>query len=448
MKTKTGSGLVRIGVLDHTGPSLGGGTMVAARVAWLLSELYSVELIRDWSGFNVAQVSAAFSLDLAAVGCRGLVDIWESFAIPSRYSFRRQLQRSRELTGEYDLFIYAGHWIPPFCYGQHGLIYCHFPIDVPLDEQLLLSDERWKKRPSADRWLRTQAYRLAWRACLSGYDHILANSAFTAHWMKQRWQIPADVLYPPIALEVGDSKKHNRIVSVGRFVSDQRSSKGQLEQVAAFRDFLERAQAPWELWLIGSCYAEHDRAYLRAVEQAASQLPIRFLINPERDQVLEVLRGGKIFWHTGGLYENQTADPVFSEHFGMATVEAMRAGCIPVVISSGGQREIIQHGINGFLSSNMEELVSNTVALAEQSSRLAELAKRAVERSDQFHARVFDRRILELVETMVHRRPRHRGRRRLLKLLGSSPASARDQAGEDSTREILSDSQDPSRPRR
>ena len=37
--------------------------MVAAHIAGLLSELYKVDLIRDWTGFNLEQVAAAFSLN-------------------------------------------------------------------------------------------------------------------------------------------------------------------------------------------------------------------------------------------------------------------------------------------------------------------------------------------------------------------------------------------------
>ena len=398
--------------------------MVAAHIAGLLSQGYAVDLIRDWTGFNLDQVAAAFSLDLARVHPRPFPQIWESFAIPSRYSLRQQLQRSRDLTAGYDLFIYAGHWIPPFCYAKHGLIYCHFPIDVPLDSQLLARDARWNQRHRLDRWARRKAYLLAWDVCLSGYDHILANSAFTAGWVERRWRKRAGVLYPPVELKIEGSEKVNRIVSIGRFVKDERGSKGQLEQVAAFRDFLKRVGRSWELWMIGTCYPEHDRTYLEAVQAAAHDLPVRFLINTEREKVLEALRGAKVFWHTAGLYETKTADPVFSEHFGIATVEAMRAGCVPVVLSSGGQREIIQQGVNGFLCSDLGELVTKTTEVADSSSVLTEMAREAIVRSTHFSGKIFDSRILELIEKTLSHRTRHRGIRALLNGVTAEPVSS------------------------
>jgi len=395
--------------------------MVAAHIAGLLSPMYGVDLIRDWTGFNLAQVAAAFSLDLTRVHPRQFPHIWESFAIPSRYSFRQQLQRSRDLTAGYDLFIYAGHWIPPFCYAKHGLIYCHFPIDVPLDTQLLTTDARWNQRHRLDRWARRKAYLLAWHACLSGYDHILANSAFTAGWVERRWRKRAGVLYPPVELNIEASEKLNRIVSIGRFVKDERGSKGQLEQVAGFRDFLRRVGQPWELWMIGTCYPAHDRSYLEAVQAAAHDLPVRFLINTQRQNVLEALRVAKVFWHSAGLYETKTADPVFSEHFGIATVEAMRAGCVPVVLASGGQREIIQHGVNGFLCSDLGELVTKTREVAESNSLLTAMAREAIARSTHFSGKVFDTRILELIEKTLSRRTCHRAIRALLNALTAEP---------------------------
>jgi len=36
------------------------------------------------------------------------------------------------------------------------------------------------------------------------------------------------------------------------------------------------------------------------------------------------------------------------EHFGITTVEAMAAGCVPLVYDSGGQAEIVSSGYNGY----------------------------------------------------------------------------------------------------
>ncbi len=398
------AGSARIGVFDHTGASLGGGTLVAAHLAALLSRFYSVDLIRDWSNVSVQDLSSSFSLDLANVHSRSCDSMWESFGVPGQYSLRRQLQRSHELTSPYDLFICAGHWVPPFCYAPHGLIYCHFPIDLD-GTQELANDARWAQRNGLDRWLRTEAYHLAWQARLNGYEVILANSDFTAGWIRRRWGVRSEVVYPPVELEAQRAEKRNRIASIGRFFGIEPRCKGHLAQVAALRQFLSRVPDPWELWMIGSCYCEKDRAYLSAVQEAARDLPIRFLVNVDRDAVLQALASAKVFWHTAGLFDKKAENPVFAEHFGMATVEAMRSRCVPIVVNSGGQREIVENGINGYLCEGVDDLEAHTALLAENDHLRAAMAIAAEQRSLEFSGPAFDRHILETVARILSRRP-------------------------------------------
>ena len=44
----------------------------------------------------------------------------------------------------------------------------------------------------------------------------------------------------------------------------------------------------------------------------------------------------------------------------MTTAEAMSAGCIPIVVNKGGQREIVDEGVNGFKWDSIDELVEKT----------------------------------------------------------------------------------------
>ena len=69
----------------------------------------------------------------------------------------------------------------------------------------------------------------------------------------------------------------------------------------------------------------------------------RVLANLERSRLRQLYAQARIFWHAAG-YGECDERPELSEHFGMATVEAMSAGCIPVVINKGGQPEIVEHG--------------------------------------------------------------------------------------------------------
>src|SRR5262249_31745169 len=87
-----------------------------------------------------------------------------------------------------------------------------------------------------------------------------------------------------------------------------------------------------------------------------------------------------------------------TEHFGIVTVEAMAAGCVPVVVNKGGQREIVQHGVNGFLWNTLEELKGYTQLLARDEPLWARLSDAARLRARDFSREGFRRRSL----TRIH----------------------------------------------
>src|SRR5262249_46021522 len=109
------------------------------------------------------------------------------------------------------------------------------------------------------------------------------------------------------------------------------------------------------------------------------------------------LAEGRLFWHTTGLSIDEDDQPQLAEHFGIATVEAMRAGCVPIVIASGGQREIVEDGISGFLVSNIPELLERSFALARLPELLADLSEHARLRSLLFSRESFEHRLNEIV---------------------------------------------------
>jgi glycosyltransferase involved in cell wall biosynthesis len=57
---------------------------------------------------------------------------------------------------------------------------------------------------------------------------------------------------------------------------------------------------------------------------------ITFEVNTSLDKLLSIIRESRVYFH-----------PMVGEHFGMAVVEAMVAGLIPVVPNEGGPAEFI-----------------------------------------------------------------------------------------------------------
>jgi glycosyltransferase involved in cell wall biosynthesis len=112
------------------------------------------------------------------------------------------------------------------------------------------------------------------------------------------------------------------------------------------------------------------------------------LANVERGLLDDLYGRAKIFWHAAGYGEREER-PELAEHFGTVTVEAMAAGCVPVVVDKGGQSEIVRHGVDGFLWRTLDELALYTTLLARDEALRARLARAARERAAAFGRKQF-----------------------------------------------------------
>jgi glycosyltransferase involved in cell wall biosynthesis len=233
---------------------------------------------------------------------------------------------------------------------------------------------------------------------MRGYQIVECNSQFTAGWINQLWHTSAEVLYPPVALQFPSTEKRNTIVSVGRFV--QTDNKNHARQLRAFREFCSVVGDDWRLYMIGFCAdIPHDRAYVQNLRELALGLPVTFVVNAERKAVIDHLAEAKLFWHATGLGNEPQAPPRSQEHFGIATVEAMLAGCVPLVPRGGGQTEIVEHGDNGFLCRNMDELVMHTICLANDDDMRSQMSRRAIDRGQCFNVSAFEGALRGFSET-------------------------------------------------
>jgi glycosyltransferase involved in cell wall biosynthesis len=264
--------------------------------------------------------------------------------------------------------------------------------------RLHMSDTNWEpRRWAGDRfpWLLRDPRDLGF---LQNYERVLANSQYTRHWIKRLWGVDSDVLFPPVRTrDLHPGAKARRILSIGRFIAPGYGhSKKQLEQVQAFGEMVRAGGMDgWELHLVGGCEPGHRR-YLAEVQLAAVGLPVRLHANAPRSLVEELLATSSIFWSATGLGENEEAEPWVFEHFGITTVEAMAAGCVPVVIDKAGQREIVRHGTDGYRWTTLAELEALTRRLAGDDELRQRLAAGAVERAGAFSEEAFATRWREI----------------------------------------------------
>jgi len=158
-----------------------------ASMAAQLSRMYSVDVIHSGKGYTVAGLAEAFGLDLSRVNERIVPDSLGTFSLPglSLGYVRERLELDRRLTEPYDLFIYSGHGVPPFCAARHGMVYCHFPFEWHPSLELSRT-EGWAARSMLSRWVRMQGYLALWYWRMRGYRTVIGNSEFTSSWIQRR----------------------------------------------------------------------------------------------------------------------------------------------------------------------------------------------------------------------------------------------------------------------
>jgi len=120
----------------------------------------------------------------------------------------------------------------------------------------------------------------------------------------------------------------------------------------------------WELHLAGGTTAgmEHEE-YLKKVMAEVEGYPITIHPNIAFKDLVKLYGESAIYWHASGFGEDEEKEPIKFEHFGITTVEAMAAGCVPVVIGKGGQPEIVRDGETGFLWMTIDDLKIHTLKL-------------------------------------------------------------------------------------
>ncbi len=233
---------------------------------------------------------------------------------------------------------------------------------------------------------------------LKSYSKTVTYSFFNKRWIETwRKSQTIEVLYPPVdTKEFVPFYKDKVILSTGRFFIKGHNKK-QRELIREFKDMFKRHSElrNWEFHLAGGVGgSSEDREYLEACKQEAKGYPIYFHIDATFSALKELYGRAKIFWHATGLGEEC---PTKMEHFGITTVEAMAAGCVPVVINKGGQPEIVRHGIDGFLWKETEELKGYTLELIKDEELWGKMSKESINRAQCFGQESFEKGLIQIM---------------------------------------------------
>lgn len=241
---------------------------------------------------------------------------------------------------------------------------------------------------------------------LKTYNKIIAISEYSKKWIKKLWKKESTILFPPVDIDsfkVG--KKEKIILSVGRFFPEHHNKK-QLELAQIFKQILEQypdEMRGYTLYLVGGVGGRADHLeYVEKIRAASKNYPIEIITNIEWGKLVELFARSYIFWHASGMGEDEKVHPEKFEHFGITTVEAMAAGCIPVVINKGGQKEIINNGYDGFFFDDWQELKDITIKIIRGEVDVEKVRKNAIANCRKFSNSNFKRDLISIIGKILN----------------------------------------------
>jgi GT2 family glycosyltransferase/glycosyltransferase involved in cell wall biosynthesis len=344
----------------------GGGERVLLSLAAVLSNRYEVVVITPeiYSAARLRQLGKTFGLDLSRI----ILETWDD-------SLRRP----------FDIFFSLGNTIVPDvpALAPKSFYLCQFPFPMAAAE--VFSKAR----------------------LLSGYRGWLAYSEYAKNHIEivaKRMSLPrkpVTVVFPPCRVPKGERKKpvdRTIILSVGRFFRGDHCKNHHL-LVQAFNRLIEKeCHRRLELHIAGSMHPNQESLdYFDEVSRLASALPVTLHPNADAETLNSLYEQAHIYWHGTGMDKDPDANPEAMEHFGIAVVEAMGAGCVPMAFSAGGPAEIITDGSDGCLYRSEEDLIESTLALLHDQQRMAAMAVKAKAKATDFSMAHFSTAINGLI---------------------------------------------------
>lgn len=234
------------------------------------------------------------------------------------------------------------------------------------------------------------------RVKLSRIGAVVCNSKFTKRIVDEEYGFSekSRVLYPPVEVEKFKPKrrKEKMILSVGRF-SQLAQAKRQDVLVEVFKKL---NLAGWKLVLVGGSEVGAE-GYLENLKKESAGWPIEIREGASFEELRELYGVAKLYWSASGYGVNEVCEPKRVEHFGIAVVEAMSAGCAPLVFDAGGHRETVREGVNGFRWRKKSELAMKTMRLVEDKQLWRRVTQRAKPDSKRYGYERFERELSVLL---------------------------------------------------
>jgi glycosyltransferase involved in cell wall biosynthesis len=217
---------------------------------------------------------------------------------------------------------------------------------------------------------------------------VLCNSTWTVEKFKSVYKgdLNVNVLHPPVSVEYygevsGNTKRENIVVTVSRFTPVKN-----LERI------VDVAKALGEFkFIIAGSKAKYSEPVIDKINAKIKEFRVNnveLLTDISRSELRNVLGTAKYYLH-----------PPFAEHFGIAVVEAMSAGLVPIVYRDGGVWYDVVSRVSVMLAySDISEVPSVIRKLKENMDLYVKLRERSIEISKLFSYENFKKKLLRYIE--------------------------------------------------
>ena len=380
---------------DPAGSGIGGSEFVAALLAEALAKNHQVTLFHRVPSLTAEQLAANSGTNLNGVALHYVGD-----ETPSSLSRRNPISNYREsrkalarLSETYDVFVAIVHNVPPFCHAAKGALIVLFPGPTAPYVKPLGGLDTGAAMKHPGRYL-YQSW--AWARRMESYQVKTAISEFSRHWTQKLWGTDCQIVYPPVDTDFCRQEKRKTILSVGRFaIAGDGHAKNQEQMLLTFQRLRDKGVSDWDYVSVGGLQdTPGHKAYFEGLSRLAQGSGASLVANMDRRELKHLYEQSSVFWHAAGFGVDENSQPMFAEHFGISTVEAMAAGCVPVAIKKGGQKEIVEHGVSGFLWETLDELESYTQTLLADDNLRTRMSEAARERAQMFNRDSFIKNFL------------------------------------------------------
>jgi len=383
---------MRVAIFHALFSELGGGEVLTLKLGKVLNELgFNVDFYTFELNPELRKVLGDVPGNLRILKKPIIVKIIESLCSDRLVRLRRLLlydylaKNLDKIISNYDLAIETQSNIPY----NVDISYIHFPA--------LIDYTLWGFKDLKEFYTLRHIYNclvknLCHKLCKLGKPKlILTNSSWTARWIIKAYgnTTPIKVLHPAVDVEYFSKVVHkypreNFIVTVSRFTPEK--------SLNSIVDLAKRLPN-YKFIMVGST-SKYSMHVIKDIITRARRLEVknlRIYVNVSRDELRDLLGRAKYYLH-----------PPFPEHFGISVVEAMAAGCVPVVYKDGGAWYDIVSKVSNILGYETINEVPNIIKhLEENPSLYISLKNESIKNAKAFNYEKFKEKLSNIINYVL-----------------------------------------------